>query len=54
MGRRQFPIATLDGDVPDGEFLPDAYVHDSSLLPHLHGDFEAIFPRARALSLIHI
>ena len=40
---RQFPIATLDGDV-----LPDAYVHQDGLLPHLHENLEDVFPRAKA------
>ena len=40
---RQFPHTTLDGDV-----LPDAFVHDDGLLPHLHGNFEDIFPKAYA------
>ena len=40
---RQFPHTTLDGDV-----LPDAFMHDDGLLPHLHGNFETIFPKAYA------
>ena len=40
---RQFPHTTLDGDV-----LPDAFMHDDGLLPHLHGNFEEIFPKAYA------
>jgi hypothetical protein len=40
---RQFPVSTLDGDV-----LPDAFMHHDGLLPHLHENFEDVFPRAKA------
>ena len=38
---RQFPHTTLDGDV-----LPEAFLHEDGLLPHLHENLEEIFPRA--------
>ena len=40
---RHFLQTTLDGDV-----LPDAFVHDDGLLPHLHGNLEELFPKAHA------
>ena len=40
---RKFPLATLDGDV-----LPDAFVHEQGLLPHLHENLRDLFPRAKA------
>ena len=40
---RSFPLATLDGDV-----LPDAFLHDEGVLPHLHKGLEKLFPRAKA------
>jgi hypothetical protein len=40
---RQFPVSTLDGDV-----LPDAFMHHAGLLPHLHENFEDVFPKAKA------
>ncbi len=31
----------------EGELMPEAYLHDSSILPHLvPGDFRKLFPRA--------
>ncbi len=32
----------------EGRYLPDAYEHDPSLLPHFHCDIERLFPRAIA------
>ena len=40
---RQFPISSLDGID-----LPDAFVHEEGLLPHLHENFAEIFPKAQA------
>ena len=40
---RQFPTCTLDGDN-----LPEAYVHEEGLLPHLHLNFADLFPKAQA------
>ena len=38
-----FPVVTVEGVK-----TPDAFEHDSSLLPHEHVDLEDIFPRAVA------
>jgi hypothetical protein len=37
---RQFPVSMLDGAA-----LPDAFVHEAGLLPHLHEDLAEIFPK---------
>ena len=42
-GGRQFPVSMLDGVA-----LPEAFVHEDGLLPHLHENLAEIFPRARA------
>ncbi len=40
---------TFPAVVNEGELLPDAYLHDTSLLPHLHEDYEFVFPAAQAV-----
>ena len=38
---------TYPGVVEDGELIPDAYLHDEGVLPHmLGGDVARMFPRA--------
>ncbi len=42
-GGRTFPAVE-----DQGELLPEAYLHDISRLPHLHEDYEFVFPAAQA------
>ena len=39
---RLFPFVVLD----DGQRVPEAFGHDTSILPHQHGELEELFPQA--------
>ena len=39
---------TFPAVLEQGELLPEAYLHDTKLLPHLHSNYEFIFPAAVA------